>query len=157
MIFLYCSFPDLNVEYFHNTFLLFWKGEPSARMWESWNNQMRCFDSGICSETRVSALAYFSSNTGFTLTPFWNRIHVRKHYGAEIIITNGFYGVEMWNEGAKKLEDYNPKSSFMPYVVGQRNDQKLDDQWVKTMPRIHSYTFGKEEEDGKIITEFFSK
>ena len=118
---------------------------------------MRAFDAGICDQTTVSVLTYFESNKGFVITPYWDTVSIHKMYGPQIIITNGVHGVNMWNENGKKLEDYNQTSSMMRHIVGQRNDQKFEPEWIKTLPRLRTYTFGKEEEDGKIITEFFAK
>ena len=116
---------------------------------------MRAFDAGICSYTKVSALSYFESKTGVSITPLLERVIVSKIYGSSIILNGARYGSVVHNEGQKSVELYESSSMMMHSVVGQREDFRFSQEFIDKSPRLRSYTYGHEEQDGEIITKHF--
>ena len=117
---------------------------------------MRVFDAGICSYTKITALAYFESNTGVSITPLFDRVVISKVYGSSIISNGARFGSRVYNEGKKSVRCYKSSSSSMPSVVGEREDFRFSKELIDSSPRLRSYSYGYEKEDGEIIAKHFN-
>ena len=152
---LLCSYPSCR-DGMHSTFLLYWKGEATERMWESWSSQMRTFDAGICDMTKISVHAYITTKTGVSISPMRDGVDVVKTYGSCIFINGTRYmGNLVYNREASSVDDYHNSSSMMRWVVGGRNDFHFSDAYISKLPRLRCYSMRFAAEDGEIISNFF--